>query len=146
MAETLGSLCDKLGIVTLKQWHTDAAEKQVSLSRQARLLKEEIDDLMTDACCGAVDPARLKFDANKVYDKTNFELTELSGTIGDLVGELARINCELWHAQEHIFEFDAVPVDEKDSVVKKVAGLNLERTQCIDAIDSRFVVLLTSDR
>ena len=37
-----------------------------------------------------------------------------------------------------MFEFETVPADEKDKVVKKLAVLNLERNKCIDEIDRTF--------
>ena len=40
MAETLGSLCDKLTIVKLKQWHTDDTARTASLAAQERQLSE----------------------------------------------------------------------------------------------------------
>ena len=44
MAETLGSLCDKLTIVKLKQYHTEEAQKLESLGKQALQLQREIDE------------------------------------------------------------------------------------------------------
>jgi hypothetical protein len=52
MAETIGSLCDKLTIVKLKQWHTQDACKLESLSKQEEQLKAEIDEYIYDAING----------------------------------------------------------------------------------------------
>ena len=41
MAETLGSLCDKLATVKLKLWHTDDAERLQSLRGQEQQLHQE---------------------------------------------------------------------------------------------------------
>ena len=44
MAETLGSLCDKLTIVKLKEWHSEnQPERMRSLATQEQQLREEID-------------------------------------------------------------------------------------------------------
>jgi hypothetical protein len=44
MAETLGSLCDKLTIVKLKEWHSEKQpERMRSLATQEQQLREEID-------------------------------------------------------------------------------------------------------
>ena len=43
MAETLGSLCDKLTIVKLKQYHTGDIQRLESLAHQEKQLCEEID-------------------------------------------------------------------------------------------------------
>ena len=42
MAETLGSLCDKLTIVKLKQYHSDDPQRLESLALQAGQLQQEI--------------------------------------------------------------------------------------------------------
>jgi len=42
MAETLGSLCDKLTIVKLKQWHSTDPERLKSLGSQEISLTDEI--------------------------------------------------------------------------------------------------------
>jgi hypothetical protein len=45
MAETLGSICDKLTIVKLKQFHTEDQSRLESLNQQEGQLKSEIDNL-----------------------------------------------------------------------------------------------------
>jgi len=69
MPETLGSLCDKLTIVKLKQWHTEEESKQKSLAAQQRQLQEEIDEFVAGAIAGRIAPERLMFASNKVYRK-----------------------------------------------------------------------------
>jgi len=76
MAETLGSLCDKLTIVKLKEWHS---EKQPERMRSLATHREEIG-----------------------------------------------------------YEIEKVPPDARDGIVKQLAVLNLERTQCIDEIDRQL--------
>lgn len=142
MAETLGSLCDKLTIVKLKQWHTDDAARTASLQTQERQLTVEIDEFMTRAVGGAIPRERLSFAANKVYKKEGNEVAAVSGGIGELFAHLAHVNCELWHQQEKVYEFDKVPPDEKDHTVKQLALLNLQRNQCIDGIDRNFMALI----
>lgn|SRR5258708_17857772 len=138
MAETLGSLCDKLTIVKLKQYHTTIEAMQESLRRQEASLCEEIDAFVTDAVAGIISPDKLTFSANKVYQKKGNEFERVSGDIGSVFASLAAVNCELWHEQEKVYEFKNVPVEEKDEVVRKLAILNLKRNQCIDAIDKKL--------
>jgi hypothetical protein len=138
MAETLGSLCDKLTIVKLKQYHSDNPERLMSLAEQEQLLKREIDDFASNAINGKVDINRLVFSSNKVYKKEGNQTRSFSGNFGELFAELANINCQLWHEQEKVFEFEKVSVEEKDVVIKQLAILNLERNKCIDAIDKSF--------
>lgn len=135
MAETLGSLCDKLTIVQLKTWHTDDAQRLQSLSIQSSQLQQEINAFVAGALSGDIPLEKLTFAANKVYKKQGNEIAEVSGKIGGVFAELATVNCELWHEQEKVYDFETVPVSQKDAVVKALAHLNLRRNQCIDAID-----------
>jgi hypothetical protein len=138
MAETLGSLCDKLTIVQLKVWHSEDPARISSLNEQSAALQEEMNRFMQDAISGHIPAEKLTFAANKVYKRNGNEIQEASGTIGQLFAELAAVNCELWHEQEKVYDFAAVPVPEKDGVVRSLAHLNLRRNQCIDAIDRGF--------
>ena len=54
MAETLGSLCDKLIVVKLKQWHTKDQKRVKSLQIQERVLQQEIDEFVGDAFDGTI--------------------------------------------------------------------------------------------
>ncbi len=139
MAETLGSLCDKLTIVKLKQYHSSDETRLNSLDSQEKALKNEIDSFLLDALSGIIPVAKLSFDANKVYKQEGNHVKEFHGSMGTVFSELARINCDLWHEQEKVYEFETIPVDQKDVVVKKLAILNLERNKCIDRINTILV-------
>jgi hypothetical protein len=138
MAETLGSLCDKLTIVKLKQFHSEDSKRLDSLAHQERQLCREIDNYVVEAVNGEIPPDRLTFSSNKVYKKEGNEILPITGNIGSFFSELAKVNCDLWHEQEKVYEFERVPPNEKDVVVKQLALLNLQRNQCIDAIDKQF--------
>jgi len=138
MAETLGSLCDKLTIVKLKQWHSEDPERQKSLAAQEVQLQREIEDYVAGAISGAIPIQHLTFAANKVYKKEGNTIAAVEGTIGRVFSQLADVNCRLWHEQEKVYEFENVPVEHKDAVIKQLALLNLERTRCIDQIDLTF--------
>ncbi len=142
MAETLGSLCDKLTVVKLKQWHTEDTARRDSLAAQERQLQQEISEYVTAAVSGAIRPERLTFAANKVYKQEGNEVVEVAGNLGELFSRLADVNCRLWHVQEKVYEFSAVPAADKDAVVKQLALLNLERNKCIDALDRGFRTLI----
>ena len=144
MAETLGTLSDKLTIVKLKQYHTEDADRRESLERQEAQLRDEIDEFIAAAIAGKIPLEKLTFSANKVYKKDGNETREISGRIGEIFSFLADTNCKLWHVQEKVYEFDAVPVEEKDLIAKNLAILNLERTQCIDEIDKMFRGMIES--
>lgn len=136
MAETLGSLCDKLTIIKLKQYHSDDIERTKSLNEQLFNLVNEIDIFLANAILGHIPSDKLTFKANKVFKQEGNETREFKGSIGNIFASLAEINCLLWHEQEKVFEFAKVPLEEKDNVVKKLAVLNLERNKCIDEIDN----------
>jgi hypothetical protein len=138
MAETLGSLCDKLTIVKLKQYHSEDKERLNSLQSQELQLQSEINEFVTSAIAGDIPADRLVFSANKVYKKQGNETRTIAGSIGEVFAELAKVNCDLWHEQEKVYEFENVEADQKNVVVKQLAILNLERNKCIDAIDRQF--------
>jgi hypothetical protein len=138
MAETLGSLCDKLTVVKLKQWHSTAPARLESLQNQERQLCCEIDDFVRSASSGAMPLERLTFASNKVYKREGNSVTAATGTIGQVFSHLASVNCKLWHEQEKVYDFENVPPEDKNCVVKQIAMLNLERTECVDAIDRLF--------
>jgi hypothetical protein len=136
MAETLGSLCDKLTIVKLKQYHNEDSKRNESLINQELQLSKEINQFLSDAVSGIIPLEHLTFAANKIYKEAGNETGNVTGNFGEVFAELAQVNCELWHQQEKVYEFETVPVDQKDSVVKKLAVLNLQRNKCIDYINT----------
>lgn len=144
MAETLGSLCDKLTIVKLKQFHSEDQERLKSLIGQEENLKNEINDFVSDALNGLISSEKLTFNANKVFKQKGNEISEIKGSIGEVFGKLAEINCLLWHEQEKVYEFELVAAEEKNVVVKKLAILNLERNKCIDEIDKGFQLIVVN--
>ncbi|MBI5470704.1 MAG: hypothetical protein HY961_00020 [Ignavibacteriae bacterium] len=138
MAETLGSLCDKLTVVKLKVWHNSDPVRLESLSIQETRLQNEINEFVDGAVTGRISPDDLTFASNKIYNEKGNAIAEIDGTIGDVFSKLAEVNCKLWHEQEKVYEFEKVPAESKDRVVKSLALLNLERTKCIDLIDKKF--------
>ena len=138
MAETLGTLTDKLTTVKLKLWHTDDPERRKNLQTQAQQLEDEINEFVAAAMSGSIPLERLTFAANKVYKKEGNEVATFQGTIGQLVAQLADVNCKLWHIQEKVYEFESVPAAQKDAVIRQLAVVNLERNNCIDAVDNEF--------
>ncbi len=139
MAETLGSLIDKITIVKLKQWHTEDQERLTSLWTQQKQLEDEIDQFFAGALSGDIPVERLTFKANKVYDRQKFGLKDNQGaTLGQVVADLAQINSQVWHVQEKVYDFENIPVEEKDQIINQLAIYNLDRNKCIDQIDLLF--------
>ena len=135
MAETLGSLCDKLTIVKLKQWHADDESQQESLALQEQQLCDEINEYIAAAVTGCIPVDRLSFAANKVYKKEGNVVVDVTGNLGEVFSRLVNVNCKLWHEQERVYDFENVPHDEKNGVIKQLALLNLERNKCIDQLN-----------
>ncbi len=146
MAETLGSLCDKLATVKLKLWHTDDADRLQSLGAQEKQLQQEIDEFMGAAMSGDIPLERLTFAQNKVYKKEGNVVPEFNGTLGESFAQLAHTVCKLWHVQEKVYEFETIPIDQKDAVIKELAIVNLERNQCMDNLDQQFRELVATVR
>ena len=114
-------------------------------SRQEMQLCDEIDTFIQDAIKGKIRQERLVFSSNKIYKKNGNEITDIKGTISMIFSELAKVNCDLWHEQEKVYDFEKVPTDEKDFVVKRLAILNLQRTQCIDKIDKSLQQMIVNE-
>ena len=146
MAETLGSLCDKLATVKLKLWHTDDPDRLHSLGAQEKQLQQEIDEFMSAALAGDIPLDRLTFAQNKVYKKEGNVVPQFDGTLGESFAQLAQTVCKLWHVQEKVYEFEDIPADQKDGVIKELAIVNLERNQCIDQLDQQFRDLIAAAR
>jgi hypothetical protein len=138
MAETLGSLCDKLTIVKLKQWHSDDPVRKQSLGGQQQQLEQEINEFISGALDGSVLRERLTFAANKVFKARADFAPNVGGSLGKIISHLAETNCKLWHEVEKGYEIEKVPPAEKDNLIRQLAELNLERNQCIDQIDIQF--------
>jgi hypothetical protein len=140
--DTLGSLCDKITIIKLKQYHSNDENKKAILFKHEKQLKEEINNFIALSIKGEIPLDKLTFESNKVYKIAGNETKEISGEIGEVFAELARVNCELWHEQEKVYEFENIPDENKNEVVKRLAILNLERNKCIDFIDLKFEHLI----
>lgn len=144
MAETLGTLSDKLITVKLKQWHTEDTQRLENLLRQEKQLQIEIDEFMNAAIEGEIPQEKLTFAANKVYKKEGNETKEIKGSLGEIFSQLAETNIKLWHVQETVYDFESVPAEEKDNVIKELAIVNLERNNCIDELDRAFLSFVKS--
>ncbi len=142
MAETLGSLCDKLTIVKLKQFHSKDKPRLKSLKEQETRLQNEINEFTNKAAHRLIPLESLSFKANKVFKKDGNKIEKIKGNIGQVFAALAETNCDLWHVQEKIYEFEKVPARQKDQTIKQLALLNLKRNECIDEIDQTFIKML----
>lgn len=143
MAETLGSLCDKLTIVKLKIYHTknEDKERKEKLSKQDMQLRKEINDYFADAISGKVPHEYLTCETLKIHTGISVADNPVFN-IGSSVASLADANCDIWHLQEKLYNFENVPAGMKNIVVRKIAISNIKRTKCIDDINQQFKELL----
>jgi len=135
--ETFGSLCDKLIVIKLKQYHTKDAEKLASLNKQDKMMQWELNDYVIRATTGNMLVETMACPANKVYSKT-VSLPNFTGELGELISSLSYINCEIWHDVDKSYHPDVLPHKVLAELVHRLAVLNLQRNKCIEAIDLQF--------
>ena len=137
--ETIGSLCDKLTVVKLKQEHTTERKRLYSLTNQEKLLIKEIDEYIENAFSGKIKKNKLSFSSNKIFKEDSFRVKLIEGSFGQVISKLAETNCDIWHLQEKIYDFKKIPIEEKDLVIEKIAILNIDRNNCIDKLDKLLI-------
>jgi len=135
LAETLGSLIDKL---TIKNIRLDNLRKKGKKSRkkmnmvqsQRRRLIEEMDQFLVQALKGKVN---LKDEKVKLYRQSKVG-EKISGALGALVDSLCQKNMQLWHLED-----EARRSDVSDAYIgkikRKIDIANLSRNDLIDRID-----------
>ena len=126
----------------MKQYHSTDETKLASLQKQTLQLQQVNDEYIEDTVNGKINPDRLTFDTNKVFKTAGNEVKDVTGHFGEVFYPFADVNCRLWHEQEKVYDFEVVPVEEKNAVVKQLALLNLERNKCIDSINNSFSALI----
>ena len=146
MAETLGSLIDKLSIKNLRYWHLDEDSqardssdpqkqeliaKMELVDRQRKELLEEIDVFLSSALAGEV---RIRDEKVKLYKNLNVTSVEDVNHLGEAVSKLAMSNIKLWHLEDEVRREDLSDTD----IVKtkrKIDTNNQERNNFMDKVD-----------
>ena len=146
MAETLGSLIDKLSIKNLRYWHLDEASqakeasdsqkqelmaKMELVDRQRKELLEEIDTFLTSALAGEV---RIRDEKVKLYRNTNVSSFDNINKLGDAVSELALSNNRIWHLEDEVRREDLLD-SEVVKLKRKIDQYNQERCNLVDKVD-----------
>jgi len=139
MAETLGSLVDKLSIKNLRLWHLDevkegdkTAEKKKLVLEQRQRLIEEIDAFTGEAAKGSVP---LREEKLKLYNKP--EDTGLTGhlqKIGETMDQLCQENIRLWHLEDEIREVGLADT-QIVQLKRRIDKSNQKRNDLIDRTD-----------
>jgi len=146
MAETLGSLIDKLSIKNLRYWHLDEdsqardssdpqkqelMDKMELVGRQRKELLEEIDVFLSSALAGEV---RIRDEKVKLYKNLNVTSADDINHLGEAVSKLAMSNIKLWHLEDEVRREDLSDTD----IVKtkrKIDTNNQERNNFMDKVD-----------
>lgn len=146
MAETLGSLVDKLTIKDIREFHlcqmiesddkkftkNDLNDKLNILRSQKKALCEEIDEFVAQALKGNVG---LKDEKLKLYNAVrDIGRIPQVKSIGEAVSGLAQKNLELWHLEDEARRQD-VGLDYIGGIKRKIDLTNQQRNDYIDRID-----------
>ena len=146
MAETLGSLIDKLSIKNLRYWHLDEdsqardssdpqkqelMDKMDLVDRQRKELLEEIDVFLSSALAGEVRMRAVKI---KLYINLNVTSAEDVNHLGEAVSKLAMSNIKLWHLEDEVRRED-LPDTDIVKTKRKIDTNNQERNNFMDKVD-----------
>jgi len=146
MAETLGSLIDKLSIKNLRYWHLDEdsqardssdpqkqelMDKMELVDRQRKELLEEIDIFLSSALAGEV---RIRDEKIKLYKNLNVTSAEDVNHLGEAVSKLAMSNIKLWHLEDEVRRED-LPDTDIVKTKRKIDTNNQERNNFMDKVD-----------
>ena len=146
MAETLGSLIDKLSIKNLRYWHldedaqtkssSDPAKEELKVKlklvdRQRKELVEEIDVFLDTAFAGKV---RIRDEKIKLYKNLNVTSSEDLNHLGETVSKLAMSNIKLWHLEDEVRREDLPDVDIV-RIKRTIDTSNQERNNFMDRVD-----------
>ena len=135
MAETLGSLVDKLTIKNVRL-HNLRKERRKNKKKigvvesQRRDLIDEMDQFLAQALKGKV---KLRDEKVKLYRQDKLK-EKISGRLGALVDRLCQRNIQLWHLEDEARRPD---VDDAHigRIKRKIDVANQSRNDLIDQID-----------
>ncbi len=149
MAETLGSLVDKLTIKEIREFHlcqmigtkdTKFGDKELKsklavLKRQKECLKQEIDDYVALALKVKIS---FKDEKLKLYNApSDIGCIPRVKSLGEAVVGLANKNNELWHLEDEARRKD-VGLGYVGGIKRKIDLTNQQRNDFIDKIDELF--------
>jgi hypothetical protein len=142
MAETLGSLVDKLSIKNLRIWHLEEALEKDSGSeelkakrdladKQRQNLVKEINGFLVAALEGEVC---IRDEKIKMYTNTNVSSSDSIKKLGEAVSELAFRNIKLWHCEDDVRRTDLAD-SEIVKIKRRIDTTNQERNDLMDKVD-----------
>jgi len=149
MAETLGSLIDKLTIKGIREFHIvqmieskdakfpqkELRAKRAVLLRQKKALMAEIDEFIRQAVLAG---AAVKDEKLKLYNAAK-DIGRIPNTdkIGEAISGLALKNLQLWHLEDEARRTDA-GLEYIGRIKRKIDLANQQRNDYIDRIDELF--------
>ena len=153
MAETLGSLVDKLSIKNLRIWHleevlekdSDSEElkaKRDLADKQRQNLVQEINGFLVAALRGEVC---IRDEKIKMYTNTNVSSSDSIKKLGEAVSELAFRNIKLWHCEDEVRRTDLAD-SEIVKIKRRIDTTNQERNDLMDKVDEILQVESESKR
>jgi len=146
MAETLGSLVDKLSIKNLRLWHLDEMLEEKSSSpaktdelqakrelvlKQSRDLMDEINGFFSAALAGKV---KIRDEKIKMYDNKNVKPADAIKELGQAISELSLRNIRCWHLEDEVRRED-LPDAEIVQLKRRIDATNQERNDLMDKVD-----------
>lgn len=142
MAETLGSLMDKLSIKNIRLWHLDEAkdvegytEKKELVEKQRDRLILEIDEFVHSALQGKVS---LREEKVKLYNKPEDKgLFGHMSRIGEAMDQLTLENIRLWHLEDDIRE-EGIADSRVVALKREIDRANQRRNDLMDKVDELF--------
>jgi len=146
MAETLGSLVDKLTIKDIREYHInqmvvlkDKKFPKKELTGKLRALKRQKDEIIKeiDAFVFAAIKGKLslKDEKLKIYnDLKDVGRIVITKSMGEAISGLARANLTLWHLEDEARRKD-VTLAYIGKIKKQIDPANQQRNDYIDRID-----------
>ena len=153
MAETLGSLVDKLSIKNLRIWHLEEVLEKDSNSeelkakrdladKQRQNLVQEINGFLIAALQGEVC---IRDEKIKMYTNTNVSSSDSIKKLGEAISELAFRNIKLWHCEDEVRRTDLAD-SEIVKIKRRIDTTNQERNDLMDKVDEILQVESESKR
>lgn len=146
MAETLGSLIDKLTIKNLREYHLKemikrrdkkftAAELKVKVALLEKQKAQLMDEVEAFVCAAAAGKIVLRDEKLKLYNpRAQMDRIPKMTRVAEAIAALSDKNSELWHLEDEARRTD-VSLEFIGSVKRKIDLANQQRNDIIDRID-----------
>ncbi|QPJ63882.1 MAG: DUF4254 domain-containing protein [Candidatus Nitrohelix vancouverensis] len=146
MAETLGSLVDKVSIKNLRLWHLDEAiealesadpqkaELQAKRDLAARQNQDLIDEANAFFVLALEGKVKIRDEKLKLYQNRNVKKSDAIKEMGEAISELSVRNIRLWHLEDEARRTD-LPAEDIVQVKRKIDATNQERNDLMDKVD-----------